>query len=99
MRLTLPLINKLLIPKIIPKKEFTKYGINPKNIIPYNTIDASVIIQRETIIIEIILKIITEMAIIIIKTMVKTTIIIIIVININGNGKIMDQNGQILNLI
>ena len=49
MRLTLPLINKLLIPKIIPKKEFTKYGVNPKNIIPYNTIDASVMIQREIV--------------------------------------------------
>ena len=47
MRLTLPLINKLLIPKIIPKKEFEKYGINPRDIIPYNTIDASVISQRE----------------------------------------------------
>ena len=49
MRLTLPLINKLLIPKIIPKKEFVKYGINPKNIISYNTIDASVIIQRKIV--------------------------------------------------
>ena len=47
MRLTLPLINTLLIPKIIPKKEFSKYGLNPKNIIPYNTIDASVTIQRK----------------------------------------------------
>ena len=47
MRLTLPLINKLLIPKIIPKNEFVKYGISPKNIIPYNTIDASVTIQRK----------------------------------------------------
>ena len=49
MKLTLPLINKLLIPKIIPKNEFVKYGINPKNIITYNTIDASVIIQRKTL--------------------------------------------------
>ena len=47
MRLTLPLIDTLLIPKIIPKKEFSKYGFNPKNIIPYNTIDASVTIQRK----------------------------------------------------
>jgi len=35
MRLTLPLIQKLLIPWIIPKKEFVKYGIESKNIIPY----------------------------------------------------------------
>ena len=49
MRLTLPLINKLLIPKIIPKNEFVKYGINSENIIPYNTIDASVIIQRKIV--------------------------------------------------
>ena len=49
MRLTLPLIDKLLIPKIIPKKEFSKFGINPKDIISYNTIDASVTIQRKTI--------------------------------------------------
>ena len=49
MRLTLPLIDKLLIPKIIPKNEFVKYGINPENIIPYNTIDASVLIQRKIV--------------------------------------------------
>ncbi len=47
MRLTLPIIQKLLIPKIIPKKEFSKYGINEKDIIPYNAIDAAVTIQRK----------------------------------------------------
>ena len=47
MRLTLPLIQKLLIPYIIPKKEFSKYGINEKNIMQYKAIDASVTIQRE----------------------------------------------------
>ncbi len=46
MRLTLPLIQKLLIPWIIPKKEFSKYGIDAKNIIPYRAIDASVTIKR-----------------------------------------------------
>lgn len=46
MRLTLPLIQKLLIPWIIPKKEFSKYGIDPKNIIPYRAIDASLTIKR-----------------------------------------------------
>jgi hypothetical protein len=46
MKLTLPLIQKLLVPWIIPKKEFSKYGIDPKDIIPYKAIDASVTIKR-----------------------------------------------------
>jgi len=46
MKLTLPLIQKLLIPWIIPKKEFSKYGIDSKDIIPYKAIDASVTIKR-----------------------------------------------------
>ncbi len=46
MKLTLPLIQKLLIPWIIPKKEFSKYGIDIKNIISYRAIDASVTIKR-----------------------------------------------------
>ena len=48
MRLTLPLIQKLLIPHIIPKNEFSKYGIDEKNIIQYKAIDAVVTIQRKT---------------------------------------------------
>jgi len=47
MRLTLPLIQKLLIPDIIPKNEFSKYGIDRKNIISYKAIDASVTIKRK----------------------------------------------------
>ena len=47
MRLTLPLIQKLLIPITIPKKEFSKYGIDEKNIIQYKAIDAFVTIQRK----------------------------------------------------
>lgn len=47
MRLTLPLIQKLLIPLAIPKKEFSKYGIDEKNIIQYKAIDAFVTIQRK----------------------------------------------------
>ena len=49
MRLTMPLIQKLLIPKIIPKKEFSKFGIEEKNIISYNSIDAAVTIKRRII--------------------------------------------------
>lgn len=45
MKLTVPMIQKLLVPWIIPKKEFTKYGIAEKNIIPYKSIDASVIVK------------------------------------------------------
>jgi len=47
MRLTLPLIQKLLIPNVIPKNEFSKYGINKKNIISYKAIDAVVTIKRK----------------------------------------------------
>ena len=47
MKLTLPLIQKLLIPYVIPKKEFSKYGIDMKNIIQYKAIDAKVTIQRK----------------------------------------------------
>ncbi len=47
MRLTLPLIQKLLIPNIIPKDEFSKFGIQKKDIISYKAIDASVTIQRK----------------------------------------------------
>ncbi len=47
MRLTLPLIQKLLIPYVIPKKEFSKFGINEKNIVQYKAIDAVVTIQRK----------------------------------------------------
>ena len=46
MRLSLPFVNKLLIPWVIPKKEFTKYGIGEKNIIQYKAIDAAAIIKN-----------------------------------------------------
>ncbi|QLH05727.1 DUF354 domain-containing protein [Nitrosopumilus ureiphilus] len=47
MRLTLPLIQKLLIPNVIPKNEFSKYGIEKKNIISYKAIDAFVTLNRK----------------------------------------------------
>jgi predicted glycosyltransferase len=47
MKLTMPLIQKLLVPWIIPKKEFTKYGILSKNIIFYKSIDAALIISEK----------------------------------------------------
>jgi len=45
MKLTVPLVDKLLIPKHIPKKEFTKYGIPTKNIIQYNALDEYLIVK------------------------------------------------------
>jgi predicted glycosyltransferase len=48
MRLSVPFIQKLLIPWIIPKKEFTKYGIEAKDIIPYKAIDAAIIIKSDS---------------------------------------------------
>ena len=47
MRLVIPLVQKLLIPWIIPKKEFTKFGINIKDIIRYKAIDAAIIAKRK----------------------------------------------------
>jgi uncharacterized protein len=47
MKLTLPLIQKLLIPYVIPKKEFSKYGIDEKNIVQYKAIDAAVTMKRK----------------------------------------------------
>ena len=49
MRLTVPLVNKLLIPWIFPKSDFTKFGIEPKNIIQYKTIDAAMIVKRKMV--------------------------------------------------
>ena len=47
MRLVIPLVQKLLIPWIIPKKEFVKFGINSKDIISYRAIDAAIIAKRK----------------------------------------------------
>ena len=46
MRLSLPYTTKLLIPWIIPKKDFTKFGIAEKSITKYKAIDASIIIKN-----------------------------------------------------
>ena len=47
MRLSIPIIHKLLIPWIIPKNKFVKFGMDKKNIIQYRAIDASIIAKRE----------------------------------------------------
>lgn len=46
MRLALPFAQKLLIPWIIPKEEFVKYGISRNNIIQYKAIDAAAIVKN-----------------------------------------------------
>ena len=46
MKLSLPYVTKLLIPQIIPKQDFDKFGISYKNIIKYRAIDAGVIIKN-----------------------------------------------------
>ncbi len=45
-RLTIPLSEKLFTPKIIPKRIWKKYGIDPKRIIQYNALDPSVWIKE-----------------------------------------------------
>ena len=47
MRLVIPLIQKLLVPWVIPKKQFTQFGINSKDINSYRSIDAAVIMRRK----------------------------------------------------
>ena len=47
MKLSLPFVDKLLIPWIYPKNDFQNYGIDKKNIIQYKAIDAAIIIKRE----------------------------------------------------
>jgi len=46
MKLSLPFVTKLLTPWIIPKNDFTRYGIDSKNIIRYKMIDAALIIKN-----------------------------------------------------
>jgi predicted glycosyltransferase len=48
MRLSIPLVQKLLIPWIIPKKEFVRYGISKQDIIQYKAIDAAVIAREKS---------------------------------------------------
>ncbi len=46
MKLTIPLIEKLLIPWVIPKKDFVGYGIKKEDIIQYKAIDAAITIKN-----------------------------------------------------
>ena len=46
MKLTIPFLDKLLIPSILHKKNFVRYGISNKDIISYNAIDAGIIIRN-----------------------------------------------------
>ena len=48
MRLSVPFVQKLLIPWVIPKKEFAIYGISEKDIIQYRSIDAALIVKQKS---------------------------------------------------
>lgn len=48
MRLSIPLTQKVLIPWIIPKREFEKFGISRNNIIQYKAIDAAIIVKDKS---------------------------------------------------
>ncbi|MGI0082290.1 MAG: DUF354 domain-containing protein [Nitrosopumilaceae archaeon] len=48
MKLSIPLVQQLLIPWIIPKKEFSKYGISEEAITQYKAIDAAVIVRGKS---------------------------------------------------
>jgi uncharacterized protein len=48
MRLSIPFSQKLLIPWIIPKAEFVKFGISKKDIIQYKAIDAATIVRDKS---------------------------------------------------
>jgi len=48
MTLSVPFVQKLLIPWIIPKNEFVRYGISRKDIIHYRAIDAAVIVKEKS---------------------------------------------------
>ncbi len=48
MRLSVPFVQKLLIPWIIPKKEFVRYGISEKDIVQYRSIDAALIAKQKS---------------------------------------------------
>ncbi len=48
MRLSVPFVQKLLIPWIIPKKEFVGYGISEKDIVQYRSIDAALIVKQKS---------------------------------------------------
>lgn len=46
MKMCVPLVQKLLIPSIMPKSEFVRFGIREKDIVKYGAIDAGVIAKR-----------------------------------------------------
>lgn len=47
MKLAIPLVQKLLVPFYIPKKEFSQYGIKPKDIVQYRAVDAYLITKNK----------------------------------------------------
>ncbi len=47
MKLSAPFLDKLLIPWIIPKSAFIKFGIDKNDIIQYNAIDPAIMLKRD----------------------------------------------------
>ena len=48
MRLSIPLLDRLLVPAHIPKKRFAKFGISASNITQYNAMDEAVIVRNSS---------------------------------------------------
>ncbi len=48
-RLSIPLLERLLIPSYIPKKSFTVFGIDPEKILQYNALDVYMIVQNKVV--------------------------------------------------
>jgi len=46
MKMCVPLVQKLLIPSIMPKSEFVRFGIREKDIVKYDAVDAYVIAKH-----------------------------------------------------
>ena len=48
MKLSVPMLDRLLVPKHIPKREFARFGIPVPNIVQYNAMDEYVIVKNSS---------------------------------------------------
>lgn len=48
MKLSVPMLDRLLVPKHIPKRKFTRFGISPSDIVQYNAMDEYVIVKNSS---------------------------------------------------
>ena len=49
MRLTVPLLHKVMIPWVIPKRELVRFGIAPRDVIQYRAIDGAQTVLRRAV--------------------------------------------------